>query len=63
LIRDLTKEVLESVLETIPLKFSILNSNDEVPIWNKHESRKFKQPKSVIGRKLEIVILIKVYIR
>ena len=44
------KEVLESLLETIPVEFSILDENDKVLAWNKHETRIFKRPEGVIGR-------------
>ncbi len=37
-------------METIPLEFSILDENDKVLAWNKHESRVFKRPESVLGR-------------
>ena len=34
----------------IPLEFSVLDSNDEVLAWNRHETRIFKRPEVVIGR-------------
>ncbi len=50
MIGNLPKEVLEAILETIPLEFSVLDANDNVLGWNKHETRIFKRPKVVIGR-------------
>jgi len=50
LIGKLPKELLEAFLETIPLEFSVLDSNDEVIAWNKHKTRIFKRPESVVGR-------------
>jgi hypothetical protein len=50
LIGNLPKDVLEAVLETMPLEFSVLDSNDEVLAWNKHETRIFKRPEAVVGR-------------
>jgi PAS domain S-box-containing protein len=50
LIGNLPKDVLEAILETMPLEFSVLDSNDEVLAWNKHETRIFKRPESVVGR-------------
>ena len=50
LIGNLPKDVLEAVLEKMPLEFSVLDSNDEVLAWNKHETRIFKRPKGVVGR-------------
>ena len=46
----LPDEMLNAVLETIPLEFSVLDQNDKVVAWNKHESRLFKRPMAVVGR-------------
>lgn len=46
----LPEDVLETILETIPLEFSVLDENDRVLAWNKHETRIFKRPVTVIGR-------------
>ena len=50
MIGELPKDVLEAVLETIPLEFSVLDANDQVLAWNKHETRIFKRPTGVVGR-------------
>jgi PAS domain S-box-containing protein len=50
MIGELPKEVLEAVLETIPIEFSVVDKNDKVLAWNKHESRIFKRPEVVVGR-------------
>ena len=50
MIGELTDEVLEAVLETIPIEFSVLDANDEVLAWNKHKTRIFKRPEAVVGR-------------
>ena len=50
MIGELPENVLEAVLETIPVEFSILDENDKVLAWNKHETRLFKRPTGVIGR-------------
>ena len=34
----------------MPLEFSVLDANDKVLAWNKHETRIFKRPVSVVGR-------------
>ena len=44
------EEELESILETLPLEFSVLNEDDEVLAWNKHETRIFKRPEAALGR-------------
>jgi hypothetical protein len=50
MIGNLPKNVLETMLEAIPLEFSVLDEDDNVLGWNKHETRMFKRPKGVVGR-------------
>lgn len=50
MIGKLPKNVLEAFLETIPLEFSLLDANDKVLAWNKHETRIFKRPAAALGR-------------
>jgi PAS domain S-box-containing protein len=50
MIGNLPHEVLDALLETIPVEFSVLDTNDKVLGWNKHESRIFKRPEGVVGR-------------
>lgn len=50
MIGKLEGEILEAVLETIPFEFSVLDENDKVIAWNKHETRIFKRPTGVIGK-------------
>jgi len=50
MIGKLDGEVLNAVLETLPVEFSVLDKNDEVLAWNKHETRIFKRPEGVVGR-------------
>ena len=47
---NLPQEVLTVVLETLPVEFSVLDADDKVLAWNKHEIRIFKRPESVVGR-------------
>ena len=44
-----TNEMYEKIIETIPLDISILDKDDKVLAWNKHESRIFKRPESALG--------------
>jgi PAS domain S-box-containing protein len=44
------EEELDAILETIPLEFSVLDKNDKVLAWNRHETRIFKRPEAAIGR-------------
>ena len=50
MIGSLPKDVVEAFLEKLPVEFSVLDKNDNVLGWNKHETRIFKRPKGVIGR-------------
>ncbi|MHA1694378.1 MAG: PAS domain-containing protein [Candidatus Helarchaeota archaeon] len=50
MIGKIPEDMLEIVLETIPIEFSIVDKDDKVFAWNKHETRLFKRPLSVIGK-------------
>jgi PAS domain S-box-containing protein len=50
MIGQLDKHVLEALFETLPVEFSIVDHNDKVLAWNRHETRIFKRPKGVLGR-------------
>jgi len=50
MIGKLPADVVEAVLETVPVDFSVLGNDDTVLAWNKHETRIFKRPAGVIGR-------------
>jgi len=50
MIGKLPEGTLQAVLETIPIEFSVIDENDKVLAWNKHETRIFKRPTAVIGR-------------
>ena len=52
MIGSVSEEVLEAMLETIPIEFSVVDAKDEVLAWNKHETRIFKRPEAVVGRKV-----------
>ncbi len=53
MIEDLSKEQLEGILEAIPVEISYVDDNDLVKLWNKHETRIFKRPVSVIGKSVQ----------
>ncbi len=50
MIKNLNKEQLEGILEAIPVEISFVDENDLVQFWNKHETRIFRRPASVIGK-------------
>ncbi|MBN1351798.1 PAS domain-containing protein [candidate division KSB1 bacterium] len=49
MIGKLDAKLLEALVETLPLEFSIVDANDKVVAWNKHESRIFRRAKGVLG--------------
>lgn len=50
MIGRLPPDVLNAVLETLPVEFSVLDHSDKVLAWNKHESRLFRRPVGVVGK-------------
>jgi hypothetical protein len=44
------EKMLDAIIETLPLEFSVLDKNDKVLAWNKHETRIFKRPEAALGR-------------
>jgi len=50
MIGKIGEEELDAILETLPVEFSILNKDDKVLAWNKHETRIFKRPVNALGR-------------
>jgi hypothetical protein len=53
MIGELPEEILEALLETIPIEFSVVDGQDRVLAWNKHETRIFKRPVGVIGKSVQ----------
>ena len=53
MIENLNREQLEGILEAIPVEISFVDENDLVKLWNKHETRIFKRPVSVIGKSVQ----------
>jgi PAS domain S-box-containing protein len=50
MVGTLPRETLEAMLEIMPVEFSVVDANDEVLAWNKHQTRIFKRPEAVVGR-------------
>ena len=45
----LNAEMLKAMLEAMPAELTVIDANDEVAGWNKHESRLFRRPMSAMG--------------
>lgn len=63
MIENLSKEQLEGILEAIPVEISFVDEDDLVKFWNKHETRIFKRPLSVIGKSVQIATQSAVWIK
>jgi len=50
MVGQLDPPILDALLEALPVEFSVIDRNDEVLAWNKHDTRIFKRPRGVLGR-------------
>ena len=50
---DLRKEVLDALLETLPVEISFVDENDTVRYFNKDGNRLFPRPPSILGRTVQ----------
>lgn len=50
MVGTLPENVLDAVLETIPVEFSVVDADDKVLAWNNHATRIFKRPTAVLRR-------------
>jgi PAS domain S-box-containing protein len=53
MIENLSPEQLAGILEAIPIEISFVDEDDLVKFWNRHETRIFKRPISVIGKSVQ----------
>ena len=53
MIENLTQGQLAAIFEALPVDISFIDENDSVRFWNKHETRVFKRPLSVLGRSVQ----------
>jgi hypothetical protein len=49
MIDRMSEDVVRAILETIPVETTVIDANDEVIGWNKHETRIFHRPMSAMG--------------
>ena len=50
MIGNLTDDMLDVILDALPLDFSVVDSEDRVVAWNRHDERIFKRPMAALGR-------------
>ena len=53
MIENLSREQLEGISEAIPVEISFVDEHDSVRFWNKHDTRIFKRPLSVVGKSVQ----------
>ena len=53
MLENIALDVLEAVLNTLPVEVTFINVNDEVVYFNKNGDRIFPRPRSVIGHKVQ----------
>ena len=53
MIENLSKEQLAGISEALPVEVSFVDENYLVRFWNKHETRIFKRPVSVVGKSVQ----------
>jgi len=53
MIENLKPEVIEAMLDAMPIEISFVNENDEVRYFNKNGDRIFPRPRSIVGKKVQ----------
>lgn len=48
-IDQMDEKTLQAVIEALPVEITVINADDEVTGWNKHETRLFKRPLTSMG--------------
>ena len=53
MIENLKPEVIEAMLDSMPIEISFINENDDVKYFNKNGDRIFSRPRSIVGKKVQ----------
>ena len=53
MIENLKPEIIEAMLDSIPIEISFVDENDEVKYFNKNGDRIFPRPRSIVGKKVQ----------
>ena len=46
---NMSADMVKSMIECIPAEITVIDANDEVVGWNKHETRLFRRPMAAMG--------------
>ncbi len=49
MIDRMSEEMVKALIETLPVEITIIDANDEVAGWNRHETRLFFRPLTSMG--------------
>ena len=53
MIENLAPEIIEAMLNSMPVEISFVDENDQVRYFNKNGDRIFPRPRSVVGKKVQ----------
>jgi len=49
MLERMNEKIVRSMFETMPIEITVIDHNDEVIGWNRHENRVFKRPMTSMG--------------
>jgi DUF438 domain-containing protein len=49
MIDRMSEPIVKAIFETLPVEITVIDANDEVVGWNKHDKRVFKRPLTSMG--------------
>jgi PAS domain S-box-containing protein len=50
MVGTLSGELLHTVLDAIPVEITVIDADDRIVSWNRHEDRLFKRSEEIVGR-------------
>jgi len=53
MIKEISDDVIEAMLDSLPVEISFVDKDDKVRYFNKNGRRIFPRPRSIIGRKVQ----------
>ena len=53
MIENLKPEIIEAMLDSMPIEISFVDENDEVKYFSKNGDRIFPRPRSIVGKKVQ----------
>ena len=53
MIENLKPEIIEAMLDSMPIEISFVDENDEIKYFNKNGDRIFPRPRSIVGKKVQ----------